>query len=383
MSVVIGVPEKGRTGVNALEVLRKSGLLDSNIAYGVGQIHQEEKQRIKQEGKLGHYSTAGQLFDYLKDHPLAEYLHIQSDTERKGDPSRIVFNMAKTESLDGVPLLITGVSHYTAPQKLRSHEATFILSGWDEFYASLNYEIDERARHIAKWEKFNRYVGKSIRHERDDVHIKGYKRTDAEIAGSAGLWDIIGHWFIFSQNKAHELLDEKGNMDLGKIDKVYINPKYMAIYDAVLADHNYPYSFPLFDEKQMLFQKGQEIELIDVEDVEDAVLDNDGVGIEIVQTGRSLKDKGLLMAGLPIVESETIIAHAGQRNLDEDGLKILSRLNPLKYDSQERCNAYHVWYNTLESTIGDNWLVKPYEGTMFNARRVTAYRKEVVIGKKQ
>ena len=382
MTVVIGVPQKGRTGIGALEALSRAGLLDSNIASGIGQIHQQEKQRIKQEAKSGHYSTTKDMLYYLRDHPLAEYLHLQSDTGRQGYPPRIVFNMAESESSEGIPLLIKGLNHYTAPQELRSHEADIIFGGWDEIYASLVDEIQERAKNIGKWLKFNSYVGKERRHWNDDVVVKGYKRTDAEIAGSAGLGDFVGHWLIFPEDKIQELSDENGNVCLKNVDRIYIDPKFAAVYNAVLSTQSYPYTCSsLFGEKQVLFEKGQEVELISAEDVEDAVIENNGVGIEIVQTASTLRKKHLVMAGYPLVESETVIAHIGQANLGEDGNKILSRLNPLDYESPERVDAYNQWYKTLSSNSGDNWLAKPDPYPMFFNQQVTVYK--IFTGERQ
>lgn len=442
MTVRLDIPEKGRTCIGALYKLADVGLVDVGIARGIETILIEDKKRIKGEAKSGNYSDNEELTNYIKTHPLAKYVHLQPDTGRCDYPPRIVFNMCKSVSPEGTQLLIKGISHYNAPQELRSHNADIILCGWDEFYASMLYELDKKGRHIGKWPNFNTYREKESQ-ALDDIIIMDYVRTDAQIAGSAGLNDFVGHWLVFPKGKIPELIDESGRVSLEGVGKIYIDPKYEGIYKEILSNYITAYgiaqnnrietsgdiatkimddfselidprlrglyekilrnqinTYTLPKDKQpdiyidspqglrpeliecfsgvpeISFSPHQKIEFISADDVEDAVLANDGVGFEVVQTASTLKNKGLAMVGLPIVESETIIAHA---TLNEEGSKILELLNPSDYHSKERVRKYGDWYSTISNNAGSSWLSRPTEERMFWDKWVNIMKLPVAI----
>ncbi len=352
------VPEKGRTSIETLTQLERLNWIDPDIADRIKNILVQDKKRIKSEAKIGNFSK---LEDFYIDPDMAPYLHLQPDVLREGYPPRITFNMLESKTSADTPLLIKGCSHYDAPQKLRGHEADIVICGWDELYASLISNLEDRAQHIGKWSAFNYYLQKYTQ-EGDSVKVKNYKATDITIAGSAGLDDYVGHFFIFPENKKRDLLDEKRNITLESIDTIYIDPKFAALYKAILAKHDYT----LYDEPHVLFPYGKELEFVGVEDVEDAVIDENGVGIEIVQTGSTLKDKNLAIASYPILQSETIIATT---NLDEYGNAILNSLNPLRYDASDRKNSFNKWCDKLSGNVGENWLNYPGKENMFLSKK--------------
>ncbi len=78
--------------------------------------------------------------------------------------------MAESKTLDGIPLLIKGVSHDNAPQELKSHKIDIAICGWDEFYAALIYELDEQAQHLGKWPGFNMWVKQNYQ-QGDSVRV--------------------------------------------------------------------------------------------------------------------------------------------------------------------------------------------------------------------
>lgn len=348
MVVRLSIPDKGRTCRGTLERLVDIGCFNPQIAERISEVLVEDKARIKEQAKSGDFSPAR---DVSVPSDVAEYLHIQPDMVREGYPARIMFNMAESTTPDGVPLLIRGISHDYAPQELKSHKTDIAVCGWDEFYASLIYELDEKAQHLGKWPGFNRLV-KHNSQEGDSVRVKDYQRTNTKVAGSLGLGDFVGHFFIFPEDKKQELLDREGNITLGDIDKIYIDPKFTALYKAILGRHNHF----LYDRPHVLFPEGTEVELVDVGNVEDACMANRGVGVEIVQTGSTLRKHGLVMVSLPLLQSETIIAHT---TLRDDVQRVLGQLKPLRYDAGERVGLYQVWYSQLEGNLGANWLNKP------------------------
>ncbi len=112
----------------------------------------------------------------------------------------------------------------------------------------------------------------------------------------------------------------------------------------------------LYDKPHVLFPEGKEVELVDVENVEDAAKKYAGVGIEIVQSGSTLRENGLAMVSLPLLQSETIITHT---TLNGDICSALEQLCPLRYNAAKRQEAYREWYSTLEASLRVNWLNKP------------------------
>lgn len=344
----VSVPEKGRTCRDTLDKLVNIGWFNGSLAHKIQKVLIQDKARVKDQAKSGKYSRANEI---KIDPDLAPYLHLQPDMVREGYPLRIMFNMAESQTPDRIPLLIRGISHDDAPQELRSHKTDIAICGWDEFYASLIYELDEQAQHLGKWPGFNRWVKQNCQ-DGDSVRVKNYQRTNTRVAGSAGLADFVGHFFIFPEKKKVELLDSYENITLRTVDRIYIDPKFTALYKAILARHN---NF-LYDEPHVLFPEGKKVELVDVENVEDATKEYRGVGIEIVQSGSTLRKNGLAMVSLPLLQSETIIAHT---TLNDDILAALNQLRPLRYNSNGRQKAYRGWYSTLETNLENNWLNKP------------------------
>ena len=82
-----------------------------------------------------------------------------------------------------------------------------------------------------------------------------------------------------------------------------------------------------------------ELKVISAENVEDAVLaaEPGSVGLEIVQTGNTLKRKGLLLHGEPLFLSESVYVVDYQRYLNNERLRhFIQSINPMGYFAEER-----------------------------------------------
>ncbi|EDN72211.1 hypothetical protein BGS_1278 [Beggiatoa sp. SS] len=98
------------------------------------------------------------------------------------------------------------------------------------------------------------------------------------------------------------------------------------------------------------------------ENVEDAVLEAEpgSVGLEIVQTGNTLRRKELVLHGTPLFLSESLYVVDYYRYLKSKPLqKFIERVNPIGYFDEERIKQFALWYLALENNLGDSWIHKP------------------------
>jgi len=105
-----------------------------------------------------------------------------------------------------------------------------------------------------------------------------------------------------------------------------------------------------------------------VEDVEEAVM-NGGkgtVGLEIVQSGNTLKSKGLLLHGAPLFLSESLYVVDYDRFQQNPALrKLVETLNPVGYFEDERLENFSRWYYALEINLGNSWVQRPPVDELF------------------
>ncbi|RKZ40934.1 MAG: hypothetical protein DRQ41_08830, partial [Gammaproteobacteria bacterium] len=143
---------------------------------------------------------------------------------------------------------------------------------------------------------------------------------------------------------------------------------------------NYPSDFlsHLSENGQRVFVKGRyagivstaypNLKIISVEDVEDAVMQAEAgsVGLEIVQTGNTLKRKGLILHGAPLFLSESLYVVDYYRYLKNPSLqKFIQRLNPVGYFDEQRIKQFAFWYLALEKNLGNLWINKPSIAELF------------------
>jgi hypothetical protein len=108
-----------------------------------------------------------------------------------------------------------------------------------------------------------------------------------------------------------------------------------------------------------------------VENVEDSVMDAEmgSVGIEIVQTGNTLRSKGLLLHGAPLFLSESLYVVDYDRYQSKPQLReLLETLNPLGYFDDRRIQHFARWYLALETNMRESWLDRPDVEELFCTR---------------
>jgi hypothetical protein len=105
-----------------------------------------------------------------------------------------------------------------------------------------------------------------------------------------------------------------------------------------------------------------------VEDVEEAVMNGEkgSVGLEIVQSGNTLKSKGLLLHASPLFLSESLYVVDYDRFQQNKALrKIVQTLNPIGYFEDVRLENFSRWYYALEQNLGESWVQRPPVDELF------------------
>jgi len=109
------------------------------------------------------------------------------------------------------------------------------------------------------------------------------------------------------------------------------------------------------------------LNVISVHDVEDAVVDSkdNALGLEIVQSGSTLKEKGLFLFGEPLFLSESLYVANYYTYMQKDcRLKeVVSSLEPVGYYEDERIGELAKWFYALELNLGENWINRPKDIT--------------------
>jgi len=99
-----------------------------------------------------------------------------------------------------------------------------------------------------------------------------------------------------------------------------------------------------------------------VDDVEETLMNAEkgSVGLEIVQTGNTLKSKGLLLHGAPLFLSESLYVVDYDRFQHNPTLrKFVESLKPAGYFEDQRLQNFASWYYALEMNLKDSWVKRP------------------------
>jgi hypothetical protein len=240
--------------------------------------------------------------------------------------------------LGDVVLRVEGDEPHNGSSLIRLDEADIAVVGLDELLAMCQHLLAEPKR-VTKWGLFNYNL------------VAG---TDLRIVGSANLTS-------FNELAAREIADFVGFFLISHrdLDRSTLSFSW-------LATHRMP-----------VYVKGRYQDLIHtllpglnsvpVENVEDAVVrSGHGVGIEIVQSGSTVREKGLRVWGSPLFISESVFVAHYHRFLDNPGLqKLLEVLEPRGYFDPERIHQYVDWFKALGRNLGEAWMDRPEPDSLF------------------
>lgn len=243
---------------------------------------------------------------------------------------------------------IEGEEPHNGSSLINLDEADCAVVGLDELLTTTQYYLRDPTI-VTKWGMYN-------------YNIDYEKPSRIRIAGSAQLTrynsvldqevqDMVG-FFLISKPKTLKQSSSKKR-----------EPKQPSDFLAHLSEHG-----------RRVFVKGRyagiakaaypNLKITPVEEnVEDAVIQSEpgNVGLEIVQTGNTLRRKGLVLHGTPLFLSESLYVVDYYRYLKSKPLqKFLENVvKPVGYFDDERLKQFALWYLALERNLGDSWINKP------------------------
>lgn len=321
------IPRWGRTFQN---IMTKFAALSTNP----GEI--EQVIRIVAEGKKAATTDPRLAADHLKA-AACPFVSVAPDRKRDERHYRIGF-MGMDICVRGIVLRLEGDEPHNGSSLIKLDEVDFTIVGLDELL-SLNQHYLKAPEKVTKWGLYNYNIDKD---------------TDLRIAGSAHLLtpnqsvgkdivDFVGFFFISNQGIASDFV-EPGKLVKKKIP-TYVKGRYEGIVHKLLPGVN----------------------TVSVENVEDAVVaDPRGVGIEIVQSGGTIKRKGLRVHGSPLFISESLYVADYHRYLKNEKMQeLFDILSPLGYFDENRLTDYVLWFKALEKNLGEAWERKPSPDEIF------------------
>ena len=264
---------------------------------------------------------------------------ISIDRKRKLRPYRLGFLGYEWE-IGKTKIRVEGEEPHNGSSLIRLDEVDFTVVGLDELLSMTQHYLGDPTR-VTKWGMYNYQLTKP---------------TSIRVAGSAMLTsynnllggevqDMVGFFLISKKGGGNRSL-----IDLGSLSRhgrhVFVKGRYSGIVMAA-----YP-----------------QLQIEPVEDVEEAVMNGEigSVGLEIVQSGNTLKSKGLLIHGSPLFLSESLYVVDYDRFQKNPALrKLVESLHPIGYFEEERLENFSRWYYALEQNLGDAWMQRPKVDELF------------------
>ncbi len=328
--VVCAIPRSGRTFENFIHKLQ--------TLHAPRQQLQALIDAVKQ-GKANSSRSIPQVTAFLNQQMTSSpYIGVFIDRKRANRPYRIGFLGIDIE-LNGFTLRLEGDEPHNCSSLVSLGEADIALAGLDELLTVMQSNLNS-PENVTKWGMYN-------------YHLPKEKKV--RIAGSALLtrWnqllkrpiqDMVG-FFLIAKHKPELNMDYSYPKDYlqhleSHRDKIYVKGRY-----ADMIRSAYPF-----------------LNIMPVHDVEDAVVasQSGSVGLEIVQTGSTLKRKGLIILGQPLFLSESVYVVDYYKYLNNPKLRLfLDKIQPVGYFDSKRLRQFALWFYALEQNIGDYWINKP------------------------
>jgi len=273
----------------------------------------------------------------ILDQANCPYVSIAPDRKRAERYYRIGF-LGMNLNIQGILLRLEGDEPHNGSSLIKLDEVDLTVVGLDELLAMNQHYLEEPEK-VRKWGHYNYNINKDT-----DLRIAGSANLTAynKVAGKE-ITDFVGFFLI-----AHRSLsDPPLNLDHFRKRRtpVYVKGRYEGLVHELLPGLN---TFP-------------------VENVEDAVVAEKGsAGIEIIQTGSTVQQKGLVVYGTPLFLSESLYVADYHRYLKNQKLQeLLEILQPQGYFEAERISHYVDWFTALEINLGNAWINKPAIDELF------------------
>jgi hypothetical protein len=334
--VTCAIPRSGRTFENFLNRLKQFDLDHAEIERIIA-ISNASKERSSPS-----YEQALPFLEEARRQVPCFGLFI--DRKRHHRPYRVGF-LGHEWMINGVRVRVEGEEPHNGSSLIRLDEVDCAVVGLDELLIMTQYYLRDPTS-VTKWGMYNYQVEKP---------------TDIRIAGSAQL-------SRYNSALGQHVQDTVGFFLISKPSSRYQSPY------SPTAERPYPEDFlaHLAENGRRIYVKGRYTGLVkaaypalkidSVEDVEDAVMAGQpgSVGLEIVQTGNTIKRKGLLLHGAPLFLSESLWVVDYKRYLNSRALQaFIKSVEPTSYFDEERIRQFALWYLALETNIGVAWIHKP------------------------
>lgn len=347
-AVACAVPRSGRTFENFLIKLKQLGADAAEI---------DKILELSGQSKARSSVDYGEALRFLQEATQqAPGFGLFVDRKRQQRPYRLGF-LGHDWTFNGVRVRIEGEEPHNGSSLIRLDEIDCAVVGLDELLTVTQYYLREPGA-VTKWGMYN-------------YHLE--RPTDIRIAGSAQLTrynrllgqevqDIVGFFLISKPSSRHPLPESEEGMPSRKRDlhyardflahlerdgrRVFVKGRYQGIVETA-----YP-----------------KLKVSAAENVEDAVLEAGpgSVGLEVVQTGNTLRRKGLLLHGAPLFISESLWVVDYRRYLKSKPLQdFIQFVNPIGYFDEDRIRHFALWYLALEVNMGDSWINRPALDDLF------------------
>ena len=330
--VTCAVPRTGRTLHNFLSKLKSLNANNEEI---------DQILKVLSDSKRRSTSDLQEALRFLqeisKESPPC--FSISVDRKRKLRPYRLGF-LAYEWKIGKTKIRVEGEEPHNGSSLIKLDEVDFTVVGLDELLSMTQHYLGDPTN-VTKWGMYNYQLDKP---------------TSIRVAGSAMLTsyndllggevqDMVGFFLISKKGGSR-----RSPIDFETLSKhgrhVFVKGRYSGIVMAA-----YP-----------------QLQVEPVDDVEEAVM-NGGkgtVGLEIVQSGNTLKSKGLLLHGAPLFLSESLYVVDYDRFQQNPALrKLVETLNPVGYFEDERLENFSRWYYALEINLGNSWVQRPPVDELF------------------
>lgn len=329
--VSCGIPRSGRTFENFLNKLKT---LDIHNIDEINTLIEIIKEGKKQKTS----SIIKAIQNYETELKRSSHIGIFVDRKRENRPYRLGF-LGMDCQIRNISVRFEGDEPHNCSSLVSLGEVDIALAGLDELLTVTQSSLT-RPEKVRKWGMYNYHLPKEKK-----VRIVGSAMlTRWNSVVSRNIQDIVGFFLISKQKPLSayrfpadylEHLERHG-------DIVFVKGRY-----ADMIRSAYPY-----------------LHIEAVHDVEDAVLASPscGVGLEIVQTGSTLRRKGLVLLGSPLFLSETlyVVDYYKYQSKDNEKLRdFIDQLKPVGYFDDERLIQFANWFFALEENLGESWINKP------------------------
>lgn len=336
--VTCAIPRTGRTFENFLNKLLALGV-DSTEIHKILEISKQSKAASSEN-----FAQASQFLQQAIQQVACFGLFV--DRKRQQRPYRLGF-LGYEWSIGGVRVRVEGEEPHNGSSLIKLDEIDCAVVGLDELLTMTQYHLRNPTL-VTKWGMYN-------------YNLERFTRL--RIAGSAQLTrynsvlgrevqDMVG-FFLISKPRAAKGRNGKSTPPSDLLrrlavsgQRVFVKGRYGGIVTTAYPD----------------------LRITAVENVEEAVMEAEAgsVGLEIVQTGNTLRRKGLWLHGAPLFLSESLYVVDYYRYLRSQPLQDwLGSLNPAGYFEEVRIQQFALWYLALERNLGEAWVNKPMVTELF------------------